>query len=124
MNNRPKVSLIIPYVNDRGWLGDALLSAANQTYAGEIEIIEAQSPGTVGRNINAALKKVTGKYLKYFAEDDFMEPDCVKDCVEFLERTGAKWLHANSNVIWEQRPANDKNHVTIHKPDIQNPTFS
>jgi glycosyltransferase involved in cell wall biosynthesis len=48
-----KVAIIIPYQNDRGYLGEALKSVERQTYPADlIELIEVQSENTVGHNLN------------------------------------------------------------------------
>lgn len=114
----PKVTLIIPYNIDRGFLSQAIDSALNQDYTGSIELITEKSNQSVGYNINQAIKKAQGKYIKYFAEDDFLTPDCVRLCVDHLEATGSKWMHANSNIYFEA----EKRIRGIHIPHF-NPTM-
>ncbi len=53
----PKVSIIIPYKIDRGYLNEAIESVKNQTYKGEIELILSQSNGSVSYNLNQGILK-------------------------------------------------------------------
>lgn len=50
-----------------------------------IEYIHQDNQG-VGGAINTGLKAVTGKYLSLLDVDDEYLPDCIKECVEYLER--------------------------------------
>jgi glycosyltransferase involved in cell wall biosynthesis len=84
-NKLPKVSIIIPYRIDRGWLNEAIESVKNQTYKGEIELILSQSENSVSYNINEGVKKSTGDYIKYLCEDDRLTKNSIEDSVRVLE---------------------------------------
>lgn len=120
-SNLPLVSIIIPFVVDRGWLKDALNSIEAQTYPGElIEVFLEKSPNSVGHNINQGIKRCNGKYIKYFAEDDELTPNCIADCVEFLESNPKYlWMHANSHIVFEdgERKGRRSTHVPPFNPN-------
>ena len=59
-----KVSIIIPYKDNRGWLDKAITSVENQTYS-NIELIVSQGDNGVSKNLNKGIKKATGDYIKY-----------------------------------------------------------
>ncbi len=95
----PKVSIIIPYTKDRGYLQEAVDSAINQTYEGEIEIIHSQSDGTVGYNINQGIKRSTGDYIKYLCDDDMLTPWSISESVIAME--GNDFIHGKAINFWE-----------------------
>jgi len=83
-NNLPKVSIIIPYKEDRGWLDDALKSVYTQTYQGKIEVIIAKSNNSVSFNLNDGIKRATGDYIKYLCEDDLLTPNSITDSINCM----------------------------------------
>jgi len=100
----PKVSVIIPFNRDRGWLKDAIESVYNQTYEGEIHLLtsdkvnpETHKGFTVSQNINEALKHphCQGEYEKFFAEDDLLTPICIEASVNAIIEQGCDFLHGN-----------------------------
>lgn len=97
MSKLPTVSIIIPYNKDRGFLKEAKESVVKQTYKGEIDLILSHDPfASVSENINNAWPVVTGKYVKFFAEDDMLTPICIEESVSRLEETGADFIHGNA----------------------------
>jgi glycosyltransferase involved in cell wall biosynthesis len=82
--NLPKVSIIIPYKEDRGWLDDALKSVYTQTYQGKIEVIIAKSNNSVSFNLNDGIKRATGDYIKYLCEDDLLTPNSIADSINCM----------------------------------------
>ena len=110
----PKVSIIIPYKVDRGYLAQAIKSVELQTYKGEIELILSQSDNGVSYNINRGIEKATGEYIKYLCDDDFLTPNSIHDSVMALG--GADFLHGNA---FNLHPG----HTERQKPKIENPTF-
>lgn len=116
MNNLPKVSVVIPYKTDRGWLNEAIDSVHNQTYQGKIELIQVHGPGSVAANINRGLQEVTGEYIKFFAEDDMLTPICIESSVEAMQEQGCDFLHGNAfNLFGNENRA--------YFPAIQIPTL-
>ncbi len=105
----PKVSIVIYYNEDRGWLNDAIQSVYRQTYGGKIELIESFDPDkNASENLNAGIQEATGKYLKYFSEDDELTANCIEDSVRAMEKQKCDFLHGNAI---NRFPAHDKMHV-------------
>jgi glycosyltransferase involved in cell wall biosynthesis len=103
MDKLPKVSIIIPFHKDRGWLQDAIDSVYAQTYTGPIELLrsdkinpETHKDFSVSQNINAALPYCTGEYIKFFAEDDMLTPICIEASVQGMIEQGCDFLHGNT----------------------------
>lgn len=93
-----KVSIIIPYVRDRGYLQEAVASAENQTYK-NIEIVLSQSSGSLGYNVNRGLDRATGEYYKVLADDDLLLPDGIEKLVEGIN--GFDFVCANAINFYE-----------------------
>ena len=97
-----KVSIIIPYNEDRGFLKEAIASAESQTFK-DFEIIQQFGSGNVSKNINDGLRKAKGKYIKILAEDDLLLPNCLQDLHDGIK--GYDFINANSqnfgvNAMW------------------------
>jgi hypothetical protein len=67
-----KTTIIIPYNTDRGFLSSAIKSAQGQGI-----ILESQSDGSVGYNVNRALEQVTTPFYCVLAEDDELTPNAI-----------------------------------------------
>ena len=92
-----KVSIIIPYKTDRGYLSEAIKSAEFQTYDGEIEIIESKSDHQVGYNINRGFEISTGDIIRFLCDDDKLNPTSIADSVKFFEQNPEiDFFHANA----------------------------
>lgn len=72
------ISIIIPYVEDRGYLNEAILSVHAQTYK-DFEIIKIRGNRTQGANINKGLKKAKGEFIKILHDDDILPPNSLED---------------------------------------------
>lgn len=81
-NKPPKVSIVIPYLKDRGYLSQAVDSVKNQLYDGEIELIMSQANKPVGYNFNRGIELATGKYIKWLCDDDYLPMSCIYDSVK------------------------------------------
>ena len=93
-----KVSIIIPYNDDRGFLGEAVSSAEHQEgfkLGSDYEII-VQHGGTLGENVNEAIKKAKGEYIKILADDDLLAQGCLRDLYEFAIQGGYDFVCADS----------------------------
>lgn len=90
----PKVTVIIPYSKDRGYLDQAVDSILAQNFDGHIEVLLSQSPGNVSYNINRAIKQATGEYIKYLCEDDMLTPNSIADSVNAIQ--GYDFIHGNA----------------------------
>jgi glycosyltransferase involved in cell wall biosynthesis len=91
----PKVSIIIPFKEDRGWLDHAISSIENQNYGGEIEIVMSQSSGSVAYNLNEGIKKATGEFIKYLCDDDLLTEYSISCSINAISR-GADFIHGNA----------------------------
>jgi glycosyltransferase involved in cell wall biosynthesis len=83
-----KASIIIPYRTDRGYLQEAIDSAKRQqlmTLGHDYEVIVQQGDDILSVNINKALKRAQGKYIKILAEDDKLDPFCLHNLYNFAE---------------------------------------
>jgi glycosyltransferase involved in cell wall biosynthesis len=110
----PKVSIIIPYSVDRGWLNEAIESVHAQTYKGEIELIISQSNNGVAYNLNRGIERATGDLIKYLCEDDWLTPNSIADSVKAIRDFdfihGDALNHINGN-------------IETQKPKRSNPSF-
>lgn len=95
----PKVSIIIPYKEDRGWLGLAIQSVKDQDYKGEIEIILSQSDNRVGYNLNRGIEKATGEYIKYLCDDDWLPRNSISESVKAMK--GFDFIHGNAYNVFD-----------------------
>ena len=82
------ISVIIPYVKDRGFLNETLLSLLAQTYQ-DFEIIHAKGKRTQGANINRGLAKAKGEYIKILHDDDILPPNSLADLHKGIQ--GLDW---------------------------------
>lgn len=94
-----KVSIIIPYNVSRGYLGEAVSSCEHQEgwrLGKDYEIIVQHGNCSLGANMNAALAKAKGKYVKGCAEDDMLAPGCLNDMYEFAVKGGYDFVCADA----------------------------
>lgn len=91
------VSIIIPYVKDRGYLDQAIESVYNQTFKGGIELIESKSNKSVGYNLNRGIEISKGKYIKYLCDDDLLTYNSIQDSVDAMNDND--FIHGNSLAI-------------------------
>ena len=110
---KKKVTVIIPYKEDRGWLEDAIASVPDS-----VQLILSQGQGNWPQNFNRALDQAEGIYIKYLHEDDMLTPNCIKDSVEAMEEQGVDIIHGNA-IQLSQRTGNS----LVWKPSITNPTL-
>ena len=125
----PRVSIGLPVRDGERYLRTALDSIRAQTFT-DFELIiadNASSDGTeaicreyaaadrrvrivrnttnlgVARNFNLTLEQARGRYFKWAADDDVLEPEFVARCVEQLDRDPDLVLcHAQTRIIDEQ----------------------
>jgi glycosyltransferase involved in cell wall biosynthesis len=103
-----KVSVIIPYNIDRGYLGEAISSAKHQAgfiLSIDYEIILSQGNGSLGHNVNTGVSRSTGKFIKILAEDDLLFPGCLSLLYEYAIVHNCDLVCANAiyfdNKGWE-----------------------
>lgn len=111
----PKVSIIIPYKEDRGWLDNAIQSVHNQTYRGEIELILSKSDHRVGYNLNRGIERATGQYIKYLCDDDWLTPDSIQRSVEAMG--GHDFIHGNAYNVFGTT-------AQLQRPRLKKPTLA
>lgn len=97
----PKVTIIIPFHHDRGWLDEAIKSVKQQNYPGEIELLLSESTNSVGYNINRGIEIATGKYIKYLCDDDKLTFNSIWDSVRAIQ--GFDFIHGNAINKWSGR---------------------
>ena len=119
MNEKtPFISVIIPYYNDKAFLADAVESVLNQTYRNfelilfnhastdgsreiarsynDPRIIHIDTEKNLGAgasyNLRYILPFIKGDFYKGFCADDIMQPDCLKNLVEYAVANPGKDL--------------------------------
>ncbi len=108
----PKVTIIIPYNRDRGYLQEAIDSVPK-----DVQLILSKGDGTWPENFNKALPQAKGEFIKYLHEDDMLTQNCIKFSVETIE-AGFDFIHGDA---FEVR--NDPYWVTRYTPKVKTPTF-
>jgi glycosyltransferase involved in cell wall biosynthesis len=91
-----EVSIIIPYNINRGYLRDAVESAKNQVFSEPFEVIVQQGDFPVSKNINDALKKAKGRFIKLCAEDDILNLLCLKTLYDKAMQSDCDLVCANA----------------------------
>jgi len=86
-----RVSVIIPYNKERGFLRQAITSVEKQTHK-DIEIVLSQGNYSCAENINRGLNRITGDYVKILAEDDWLPPDSIENSL----KCRADFSHGNA----------------------------
>ena len=117
-----KIAIIIPYQNDRGYLGEALKSVERQTYPADlIELIEVQSENTVGHNLNEGIAQAKGcDLIRYLCDDDRLTATSIADTVEhFKNNIHDDFIHSNALNFWQSGTRQE-----LYKPPIKNPGLS
>jgi teichuronic acid biosynthesis glycosyltransferase TuaG len=109
------VSIIIPYVEDRGYLDEAINSIYSQTYGGKIEVILSQSKHRVGHNLNQGIKKAKGEFIKYLCDDDLLTRNSIEDSVNAMK--GVDFIHGKAVEF------NKYNQTRLFIPKIKYPTL-
>lgn len=116
-----KVSIIIPYVVDRGWLKDAVTSAEKALefsgYKGEV--ILSQSRNGVSYNLNRGLERATGEFVTYLCDDDLLPLEAIKTSVEGMR--GYDFIHGNSDTVYEKCFNYKEPRIKIWRPEIRQP---
>lgn len=88
-----KVSVIIPYNHDRGWLDEAELSIKLQTHK-NIEVIHSKSDNGVSYNLNRGIEQATGDFIKYLCEDDMLTPHSIGMSLKAMKNND--FIHGNA----------------------------
>lgn len=106
------VSVIIPYIEDRGFLKEAIQSVENQSY--KCELILSKSNNSVGYNLNRGIEKCTTDFWAYLSEDDILPTDSIEKRIEAIG--DADFIHAKGVIM-------DDSIYTPHIPAKLYPTL-
>jgi glycosyltransferase involved in cell wall biosynthesis len=107
---KPKVSVIMPVLNGRRFIGEAIQSIADQTYSNcelvvvddgstdgtqecvqsfmdrlEIRYVRHESPQGIAPSMNDGLRHATGDFISFLDHDDAWFPDFVRTQVTYLQ---------------------------------------
>jgi hypothetical protein len=110
---KKKVTVIIPYKEDRGWLKDAV-----ESVPADVQLLLSQGQGNWPTNFNNALNQAEGLYIKYLHEDDKLTPNCITDSVKAIEEQGVDFIHGNALQLSMRSGTN-----IVWRPKITNPTL-
>jgi glycosyltransferase involved in cell wall biosynthesis len=97
-----KVSILLFFKEDRGWLQDAIDSVYSQDYDGNIQLIRSDKMNpnhhkmNASQNLNFLLQFVKGDYVKYLCEDDMLTTVSIKESVKAMQEQGCDVIHGNS----------------------------
>jgi hypothetical protein len=86
-----KITVIIPYKEDRGWL-----EAAIRSVPANVQLLISQGEGNWPENFNKVLPQVQGKYVKFLHEDDMLTENCIEDSVRTIEEQDVDFIHGNA----------------------------
>lgn len=111
---KKKVTIIIPYNIDRGYLKDAVASVPEN-----VQLLLSQGNGNWPQNFNKVLHEAEGQYIKYLHEDDMLTPNCIEDSVRAMEEQGVDFIHGNA--FQYSQKSGDK---IVWKPAVKFPTLS
>ena len=100
---RPKVTVIIPYRVNRGWLNEAILSVPPW-----VELLVNQGEAGWAENFNQALSRATGDYIRFLHEDDTLPVGSILNSVRAIEEQGVDFIHGNAVDI------NEKSKIITH----------
>lgn len=107
-----KVTVIIPYNKDRGWLQEAVNSVPEG-----VQLILSKGDGNWPENFNKVLDQATGKYIRWLHEDDMLTPNCIEDSVQTFEEQDVDFIHGNAIEITPEGKQ-----IRTYIPKIKNPT--
>lgn len=110
---RKKVTVIIPYNIDRGYLQEAIASVPDS-----VQLIISQGEGNWPQNFNKVLNQAEGDYIKYLHEDDRLTPNCIEDSIKALEEQEADFIHGLA-IQYNQSSKKEE----LWTPSITHPTL-
>lgn len=112
----PKVSVIIPYKTDRGFLTAAIDSVKAQTYD-NLELILSQSLNGVSFNLNKGIERASGDFIRYLCDDDLLTPESIEFSVDYMMQQGCDFMHARAINFYPN------GREETHTPRIKFPTL-
>jgi hypothetical protein len=88
---KARVTVIIPYKEDRGWLQEAINSVPQ-----DVQLIVSQGNGNWPQNFNKVLDQAEGEFIKYLHDDDMLTVNCIEDSVNAIEEQGVDFIHGKA----------------------------
>jgi len=113
-----KVTIIIPYKIDRGWLKQAIDSVPS-----DVQLILSQGNGNWPRNFNKALPQAQGDLIKFLHEDDILLPGAIEQYIKAFESPtfeNVHFAHGNAREMYLDVGFYSKTYV----PSIKLPTLN
>ena len=95
-SDKKKVTVIIPYNKDRGWLKDAIQSVPDG-----VQLILSQGSGNWPENFNKVLHQAEGVYIKYLHEDDMLTLNCIENSVNAIEEQEVDFIHGEAIEVYQ-----------------------
>jgi glycosyltransferase involved in cell wall biosynthesis len=116
-----KISVIIPYVQDRGYLAAAHKSANEAIEYANVqgEVILSQSDHGVSYNLNRGIDRAKGELITYLCDDDLLPLSSIRSTVDGMR--GHDFIHGNASTIYEENFAFVEPHIRRWKPVIKRP---
>jgi len=108
-----KVSVIIPYKVNRGWLNEAIKSVPK-----DVQLLVSQGEGNWPVNFNKVLKQTTGDYIKFLHEDDMLTERSIENAVNAIDKQKVDFIHGNAYEI----SINSENPQMEYIPSVKIPT--
>jgi GT2 family glycosyltransferase len=111
-----KISVIIPYKVDRGWLMDAVNSVPKG-----VQLLLSQGEGNWPENFNKVLSKADGDLIKFLHEDDMLTPNAIESYIRAFSSPSFKdidFAHGNAYEIF----MNTGRSHNLYIPKVKFPT--
>ena len=138
MNDKKKISVIVPVYNTEDYLAECFDSIFNQTI-GDIEviaiddgsmdgslrllqeiqdkypslIIKTQDNLGLGATRNIGIRETAGRYIYFMDSDDVIEPDMLEISYMLLEKTGADFVGFQADIFGEISGKNEKQYAFV-----------
>lgn len=118
-----KISIIIPYVHDRGYLAEAVESAERAIDFAKVkgEVILSQSENGVSYNLNRGIERAKGDLITYLCDDDLLPLEAIKHTV--LGMRGHDFVHGNATTIYEDNFKFVEPRIKRYTPKIKRPSL-
>ena len=113
-----KITVIIPYKVDRGWL----MNAVNSVPKG-VQLLLSQGEGNWPENFNKVLPQATGDLIKFLHEDDMLTLNAIESYIKAFSSSTFKdvdFAHGNAYEIFMN--TNQANRLYI--PKVKIPSIS
>jgi hypothetical protein len=113
LGGKKKVTVIIPYLYDRGWLKEAINSVPK-----DCQLLVSQGEGNWPENFNKVLDQAEGDYIRWLHEDDMLTPNSIEDSVRAIEEQEVDFIHGNAIEFF-----NDSDRKIQFQPQVKIPTI-